>query len=476
MACARPSATLSSAFTSNPKLTLPVANDFVPESFALKHLEKKDEPGVPNLLADTSGYRLWHYPDAFYQVPKAQFYVAIKTPAIVDAETAAMADLYLNLVDEKLNESSYAAALAGLGYHANRRTDGVGFVVSGFNDKLPVLTRKVVGGLLAPLDHSAKTGELIERLRKELIRNWRNGAKDTPYKQLLRETGVLLSTRAWQPESLAQALEKFDRKRFDQFVSGLYQGASLEMLASGNLLKEDVKQLASFVAEKFVDKTQADWVEKGVVRIPVGQKVQTQLSIDHKDSAILRYYQGRNDSLSETAKVMLVRQLVRSEFFHQLRTEQQLGYVVAAVDRQLDRVPGFGFLVQSPSVPVEKLGMAIDQFFLAFKQKLEDMPSEEFERHRQALLTGLKEKPKSLSEQSSRFWGSVDLRDYDFSRRKSLIAVVEGLSHQNMKEMYQSVVLDLGYSLQVDSDKGSSWGDADIELGRDIYRLPTKNL
>lgn len=465
------------------KLVLPVANDFVPESFALKNSPEKDkfsenkaDPGVPNLLADTSSYRLWHYPDAFYQVPKAQFYVAVKTPAIVSAEDAAMADLYLKLVDERLNESSYAAALAGLGYSASRRSDGVGFIVSGFDDKLPVLTKAVVEGLLMPIDHSVKTDELVDRLRKELIRHWRNGAKDTPYKQLLRETGTLLNTKAWQPELLAKALEKFDRKRFDKFIAALYQGASLEILASGNLLKSDAEQLASFVAKKLVGKKQAGWVERGVVRIPVGQKAQTHLSIDHKDSAILRYYQGQDDSLGETAKVMLMRQLMRSEFFHQLRTEQQLGYVVSAVDRQLDRVPGFGFLVQSPSVSVEKLGLAIDQFLVGFKQKLGEMPSEEFERHRQALLTGLKEKPKSLSEQSSRFWGSVDVRDYNFSRRKGLIEAVETLSQKKMQGMYQSMVLDLGYSLQVDSNDGQLLSGSEIELGREIYRLPSKKL
>jgi secreted Zn-dependent insulinase-like peptidase len=409
-------------------------------------------------------------------VPKAQFYVAIKTPVIINAESAAMTDLYLKLVDERLNESSYAAALAGLGYSTGRRADGVGFIVSGFADKLPVLTRAVVEGLLAPIEPSAKTDKLIDRLRKELIRNWRNGTKDTPYKQLLRETGVLLSTTAWQPESLASALEKFDQKRFEKFIEKLYRGASLEMLASGNMLEAEVKQLAGFMVEKFVAKNIADWAERGVVRVPVGQKAQTHLSIDHKDSAILRYYQGRDDGLDETAKVMMMRQLLRSEFFHQLRTEQQLGYVVAAVDRQIDRVPGFGFLVQSPSVTVEKLGAAIDEFLIAYEQKLASMPSDEFERHRQALLTGLKEKPKSLSEQSSRFWGSIDVRDYDFSRRKSLIAAVEALSQEDMRAMYQSVVLDLGYSLQVDSTDGQLLSGDEIRLGRGLYQLPTKNL
>jgi len=461
--------------TSN-KLVLPEPNNFVPENFVLKFPKKSDKPGVPDLLVDKPSYRLWHYSDHYYQVPKAQLYVAIKTPVISSALNAAMADLYLRLVDERLNESSYAAALAGLGYHANRRSDGIGFVVSGFDDKLSVLVKDVADGLLSPLQGSVKEGELIERLRKELVRNWRNGAKDTPYKQLLRETGVLLRTTSWQPEQLASALEGFDRKAFGRFVDELYKGATLEIFASGNLLKADVEKLAGFLVGRFSGKPYKAWAERGVVQIPVGEKAQTHLSIDHKDSAILRYYQGRNDSVEETAQIMLVRQLLRSEFFHQLRTEQQLGYVVAAVDRTVDRVPGFGFLVQSPAVPVNKLGAAIDKFLADYKEKLEHIPAEEFERHRQAVLTGLKEKPKSLAEQSLRFWGSIDLRDYDFSRRKSLIAAVEALSIKKVSETYRAMVLESGYSLQVDSDDGRAWTSNDIGVDRSIYRLPSEKM
>lgn len=475
--------TLPEVSGNNPskKLVLPAANDFVPENFALKYPNKADQPGVPDLLVDKPSYRLWHYSDHYYQVPKAQFYVAIKTPVITSALNAAMADLYLRLVDERLNEPSYAGALAGLGYHASRRSDGIGFVVSGFDDKLSVLVKDVADGLLAPLQTSVKQSvvkeeALIERLRKELVRNWRNGAKDTPYKQLLRETGVLLSTTSWQPEQLASALEGFDRKAFGQFVDELYKGATLEIFASGNLLKVDAEKLAEFLVGRFTDKPYKAWAKRGVVQIPVGEKAQTHLSIDHKDSAILRYYQGRNDSVDETAQIMLMRQLLRSEFFHQLRTEQQLGYVVAAVDRMIDRVPGFGFLVQSPAVPVEKLGAAIDKFLVDYKKKLELMPAEEFERHRQAVLTGLKEKPKSLAEQSLRFWGSIDLRDYDFSRRKSLIAAVEALSIEKVSETYRMMVLESGYSLQVDSNDGRTWTSNDVGAERSIYRLPSENM
>ena len=453
-------------------LQLPRANDFVPASFVLNNPGKVDEPGLPLLLVDKPGYRLWNYSDHYYQVPKAQFFVAVKTPVVNDARTAAMTDLYLRLVKETLNESSYSASLAGLGYSANRRPDGLGFVVSGFDNKLPILAKAVVEALLAP----TLTDELVGRLKDELIRKWRNGSKDTPYKQLMREAGLLLNTAAWQPDALADALDGFDREAFDRFVADLYQGATLEMMASGNLAQGEVEELAESVADHLVGKQPEDWIERGVIRIPPGEKIHIPMSIDHRDAAILRYYQGRSDSLDETAQMMLLRQLMKSEFFHQLRTEQQLGYVVAVVDQGVDRVPGFGLLVQSPTVRVPQLEEAVGQFLVGFKQQLQSMPDEIFESHRQAVLTGLREKPKSLSEQSTRFWGSVDLRDYSFSRREQLIDAVALLTRETLLQTYNELVLESGYSLQLDGTQGEAADGDRLGQNRDVYRLPPRNM
>ncbi len=454
------------------KLKLPIENNFVPESFSLNYPDKSDEPGVPDLLVDKPDYRLWSYSDRYYQVPKAQFYVALKTPAVSDVKSAAMTDLYLRLVQETLRESSYSAALAGLGYSINRRPDGLGFVVSGFDNKLPLLVDSVVEALLAP----TVSDELVERLKTELIRSWQNSSKDTPYKQLMRETGVLLSITAWQPEALASALAEFDLAAFNQFVGSLFKGASLEMLASGNLSQPDVEKLAMSVAQKVIHGKPEAWTKRGVLRVSPGEKIHLPMSIDHKDSAILRYYQGRTDGLEDTAKIMLLRQMMKSEFFHQLRTEQQLGYVVAIVDQMIARVPGFGLLVQSPNVQVPQLEQAIDQFLVDFRRQLQVMPKEEFERHRQAVLIRLKEKPKSLAEQSSRFWASIDLRDYDFTQREKLIDAVSLLSLGQLQKSYEDLMSNAGYSLQLDSTHSPAISAAELAIGRKVFYLPGKDM
>ena len=137
---------------------------------------------------------------------------------------------------------------------------------------------------------------------------------------------------------------------------------------------------------------------------------------------------------------------------------------------------GFGLLVQSPVADVPALEVAIDKFTEDFAGVVSALSSEEFERHRAAILTGLREKPKSLAEQSARYWGSIDLRDYDFARRQQVIAAIEEMTLPQVVEIYGLIMREAGYSLQLDSRSGNFMGGDGFAGEKDIYRLPSNNL
>ena len=470
-------------------LKLPLKNKFVPSNFEIRGSAKELSAGNPTLLSDIENYRLWHYLDAHYQVPKAQFYASVKTRTIKSASEAAMVELYLSLVNERLNEHNYPATLAGLNYGIYRQTDGVGFFVSGFDDKIPFLVKEVIEGLLAPIykqkkikqqenENTKSVDALLERLRGELIRAWRNNEKNSPYKQLLSRTNTLLDPASWAPEQLADALSNFNKDRFADFAGQLYEGSTVEFLVSGNIDSFDAKLIASDAAQYFKSKTYDDWLAQEVFKVSVGEKLQIHLATNHDDFAILRYYQGRSDSVKEAAGIILLKQLMSSDFFHELRTEQQLGYIVAVADRTVDRVPGIGLLVQSPKATIPDLEKAIDDFLLSFFRKLKVMPREDFQRHKEAVLVRLRETPKSLAEHSSRLWESINMRDYSFSYRDALMLSVKQLTYAEFFDLYDFLMIRSGYSLQLDSATGDAFDEQQFKKNRSIFSLPdtTVNL
>ena len=85
-----------------------------------------------------------------------------------------------------------------------------------------------------------------------------------------------------------------------------------------------------------------------VLKLAAGESVQYAVDVPHDDAVVAWYLQGEGDSWEDRAATALTAQIMKSGFFQQLRTEQQLGYVVSAFAWPQMDVPGLVMLIQSP--------------------------------------------------------------------------------------------------------------------------------
>ncbi len=73
-----------------------------------------------------------------------------------------------------------------------------------------------------------------------------------------------------------------------------------------------------------------------VARLPIGDFTYP-LTIDNDDAAMVLYLQGANESFAERALFGLTSQILRSPYYNDLRTDQQLGYAVVVTPSVLRR-------------------------------------------------------------------------------------------------------------------------------------------
>lgn len=78
---------------------------------------------------------------------------------------------------------------------------------------------------------------------------------------------------------------------------------------------------------------------------------------------------------------------------------------------------GFRVLLQGEKSP-KFVETRIEACFDTLRRVLDDMSSEEFETSRRSLVGKQVEKPKSLYEESQRYWTHMRDGDYDFGRRE----------------------------------------------------------
>lgn len=418
-------------------LRLPQPNIFLPDDLSVKPLRQVSVK--PELIKSSEGLALWYKQDDSFQVPRSDFYVSVRSPrANASPRDTVLTDLYVRAINDQLNEFTYTARLGGLSFRLYRHNRGFAVKISGYNDKQAQLLNQVV----QTLKHPQISEERFTFIKHEMIRDLNNFNHKRPYKQILSELTSLLLQNYWDNQQQLAALETVELADLREFTPVLLGKLEIIALAHGNVYREEVLEVASALEDMLLKGSQPGTVPAGQVVKLQGQEMVRQLSIDHGDSAISVYFQGADTSFRSKAEFKLLAYVLSSPFFQDLRTEQQLGYVVFSAALPIMEVPGIVFTVQSPSTDPVLLENHVERFLMSYSNDIGEMTEAIFESYKRGLLTHILFKEKNLSERSARYWSEVNNGYYDFDSRDRLAAAIKGLSKDDFQQAYRRYLLD----------------------------------
>ena len=167
-------------------------------------------------------------------------------------------------------------------------------------------------------------------------------------------------------------------------------------LVSGNYNHDKAVELVEKAREKLqMDKLEQDYSEvTDVNAIALDEKVTYTIDVPLKDkknenSCLLSYFEVgfKGDDLKQELVNACLMQWISEPFFDQLRTKQQLGYVVTSFPKSHRDVFGNCFLIQSPKKSCEYLAKALNEFLLMKREDVKKLTKEEFEVQRMAVNT-----------------------------------------------------------------------------------------
>jgi insulysin len=414
---------LKSAYTASAnerpaELHLPHRNEFIPTRLEVERKEVAEPAKVPKLIRNDNHVRTWFKKDDQFWVPKAYLNVSLRTPlAYITPRCSIMAQLYCALVQDALNEYSYDAELAGLAYSLSSDALGLEVNVFGYNDKMAVLLEKVLR-LMRNLEvKETRFGIIKERFVRSL-KNW--GFKQ-PYQQISHYRSWLNTDRSWTNEQYFIEIPSIVSEDIKVFIPQLLQQLHIEVLAHGNLHKEDALQLTD-LCERILKPhglPPDQWPIRRSLILPEGsdfvyeRPLADTANVNHCIEYVV--WAGSNWFRPLRAKVLLAAQLADEPCYDQLRTKEQLGYVVfSSAIASLHRI-GFRVLVQSEKSP-EYLEGRIDSFLEQFGKMIEEMDEVKFEKHKNGLINKVKEKPKNLKEEMERLWTFIMTEYFDFDQ------------------------------------------------------------
>lgn len=423
-------------------LSIPEPNPFLPEDLGIRDIAGAGPFGPenkPSLIMNENGIRLWFKHDNEFQVPRANFYVYAMTPLVNDTlENSLLSRLAISLMNDKLDEYSYSANLAGLGYGVSGRARGFTIRLSGYNDKQSILLEEV----LRTLQEADFEQDRFDIIKTEYRRGLENADIQTPYVRLHQKAQALLVSPNWSEEQRLAALEKISLEDVIAFVPRMLSDVNLQGFYHGNILEQDAREMMAIVARYLgVTSEKIDPPYGKVVNMEPAAHVVLESLIDHDDSAVVIYLQSPDDSLQTRATLAMLGTILRTPFFEELRTQQQLGYVVNAGTLPILDTNGLVLTIESPVADPITLEERINSFLVDYEEELAAMSADKFGSVRSGLLNNLRQDPQTLRALSSRFWSDILIEEYDNDSTLQMADAIAGITLEDVLEYYRQHVL-----------------------------------
>lgn len=414
----------------NVQLHLPSPNKFIPQDFTVKG-EKADKPlGHPYLISNSNKFETWFKQDDQYRVPKGHINLTVHAPPLNRSiSSVVMGSLLSEMLDDELNEIKYYASLVGLSLHIHQFRDGFSLKVGGYNDKLPEFLRQILDVFT---DFKPKP-DRFESIKFKITQELKNFGYQIPYSQIGTHFLQLINERTYTDDDKLGVILDISFEDVAKFADDLWsEGTFVQTLVLGNFDHHNAVEVDKLIKEAFKNHKEIHESKEAVTdaigfesfTLHKGEHARYELPLQDANNvnSCLEYFieVGPLDEENNRLRILtdLLATTIHEPCFNQLRTKEQLGYVVFSGYRLSRSYFGLRFLIQSER-PCEYLEFRVEEFLKKFKNNnlKKELTDEAFAKFKQSLKNKKLTKLKNLSEESARFWNAINDGYYDFRQK-----------------------------------------------------------
>jgi secreted Zn-dependent insulinase-like peptidase len=117
-------------------------------------------------------------------------------------------------------------------------------------------------------------------------------------------------------------------------------------------------------------------------------------------------------------------------FFTELRTKQQIGYIVDVFSDEVRGINSMNFAIQAERFPSNEISMKIIEFLDSIRTKFENLDEEEFLTYKNSILNKITQKDLNLFREAERYWFEVCSHQFVFDRKENEKEIVEQLKKE----------------------------------------------
>ncbi|ETP29654.1 hypothetical protein F442_21238 [Phytophthora nicotianae P10297] len=444
----------------NPALKLPHRNEFICSDFRIVTPSRSAEDAAvspPILLQHDEQCRLWYKPDTQFRKPKMLMHFLFYSPSLSSTPYhAVLTSLFVRYLKDKLTEVSYDAELAGMEYEIGFNSRALELHVGGYSHKLPTLLCKVLQQMLEMTKTEYKYEDAVfERVKDRTKRMYENFFLEEPYQHAVHVCSQLLEVSKWSVDDKIRAIEHLSLSDLASHSQFIFQQVFVEGFLYGNLQQNAAPPLMQQVLNYFNFGKSGGTFPLFASQVTKPRVVQLADSSEYRfqrrewneanlNSAICTLYQldceTEGTTMALRARLELFAHIFKEPCFNQLRTQEQLGYLVFSGILRTEGVDYFRILIQSDVASPQLLDQRIELFVARFRSIIAEMPLETWQKQVNAVVKALLEKPKHELEESMRAWREIANETFVFDRRQLVAAVVSTLQPRDLVAFFDSFI------------------------------------
>ena len=418
--------------------TIAEVNPFIPESASVPNREIK-EGVLPVSLINSGGANLYFGVDHEFLRPKGVIsFKILFSEDVMTLKHRVYLKLYSACVNESLNELGYPAKQAGLNYSFREGYEGIFLNVSGYSESAMTLYEMI-------LDHMVDfsiTEDQFNGVKDKIIRDYQNFSLSDAHQQT-REKGADIFNHvkySWE-ESLPVAQEA-TLSDIHNYGNTLYEKTFVEGLVYGDFKESDARRALRIFNEKSntTDIKRTDAFDLKFLDQSKSEEIQYIGKLSVNNSCFYREYVLGDDTPEMRATSMVISQALQQPFYTEMRTNQQLGYIVWSYIRNRDDTYYLSFVIQSGAFTADDVNQRADDFIASTPELLAAMDKETFQQLKESAIEQLEKKPMSISERARKFERFIFEHDADFQRDQKTIAALEMLQQSSTVELLSNTV------------------------------------
>lgn len=431
--------------------TLPVLNDYI--CYNLKFNNKISQSVIPTNIKENDKYKLFYYADKKFNIPLVDFKIIMNVPSVLsDINIYVSSILYLNSAYNYINSLKNMAYDANYLINVRLDLDLLYIYISGYTEKIDRIIK-----LINKMFNDDFDSSYFEIAHTELIKSLKNTKVSSPISQMFILFDKTIYNNFFDPELQIETAKKIKFKDCIKTFRDNFIINKTNILCCGNIDKEDVliltDKLYNYINSKQSNNNN-NIIDSLNNYITLYKKIIKSSNKDETNSVMTLNYNlfnikkiSGNNWKSKILFARLCNAVLNYKYFHSLRTEKQLGYIVKCkivnIINNYNIITILQFLVQSPNTKSEKLFELTEEFINNESEYIMNkMTDNEFKSYINGERAKLEKKFITLSSLGSYFTSALLDESYIFDINDNLLNKLDTFNLHKFKKYYKKYIIN----------------------------------